>query len=88
MKTANSAGKAASSKNLSQLKLFIEKIGTNRILRAKKIEFDFVEPYDKVALCKGYNETSTAGAMLELTGHSDGSPVWLPGLGSNQRPHD
>jgi hypothetical protein len=43
----------------------------------KKIEFDFVQPYDKVALCKGYNATSTAGAVLVLDGQQDGCPVVL-----------
>ncbi len=83
MKAANDVGKVVSSKDLNQIKLVTEKIGTNRLLRDKKIEFDFVAPYDKVAICKGFNETSTAGAVLELNGHSEGSPVALPPLDLN-----
>jgi site-specific DNA recombinase len=84
VKAANDVGKVALSKDLNQIKLVTEKIGTNRLLRDKKIEFDFVQPYDKVALCKGYNATSTAGAVLVLDGQQDGCPVVLPGLDSNQ----
>jgi hypothetical protein len=42
----------------------------------KKIEFDFVQPYDKVALYKGLKETSTAGAMLVLEDSGGESPAW------------
>jgi site-specific DNA recombinase len=84
VKASNSAEKIASSNDSNQIKLLLEKIGTNRLLRAKKIEFDFVQPYDKVALYKGLKETSTAGAVLVLEDSGGESPAWYPEPESNR----
>ncbi len=43
---ASSVDKIASSKNMEEIKLFFEKIGTNRRLLDKKIEIDFQKPWD------------------------------------------
>ncbi|MEK6732025.1 MAG: hypothetical protein AABY55_00180 [Candidatus Omnitrophota bacterium] len=46
IKTAHHAEKLASSQNFYEIKIFVEKIGTNRRLRDKKALFDFKRPFD------------------------------------------
>ncbi|MBI2269962.1 MAG: hypothetical protein HYU69_06330 [Bacteroidetes bacterium] len=83
VKAANGAGKIALSEDNNQIKAIIEKVGTNRILRAKKIEFDFVQPYTEVAKLKGLKETSPAVAGLVLGDSGGESPAWYPGRDLN-----
>ena len=44
IKTLIYAGKIASAKSLKEISQFVEKIGTNRLISAKNICFDFAAP--------------------------------------------
>ena len=50
VKTAHFAGEMANSdKDLSEFKSFSEKVGSNRLLKDKKIVFDWLPPFDILA---------------------------------------
>ena len=59
IKTAHHAEKLASSQNFHEIKIFVEKIGTNRRLLDKKALFDFKRPFDLIPkFKKSYEEKS------------------------------
>jgi hypothetical protein len=84
VKALNGAGKIVLSGDFSQKKKIIENIGTNRILGAKKIDLDFVQPYSQVPIIKGLKEISPANAGLILGDSGKESPRWYPKSESNR----
>ena len=57
IKTAHHAEKLASSKDFYEIKIFVEKIGTNRRLLDKKVFLDFEKPFDLIPYSKSsYNK--------------------------------
>ena len=66
VKTAHHAGKLASSNaDFKELRSCAEKIGSNRLLRDKKIVFDFVPPYQEIAKYKALQSKSPALGRLK-----------------------
>ncbi|MAE10080.1 MAG: hypothetical protein CMF78_02665 [Candidatus Marinimicrobia bacterium] len=62
IKSLNHAEKLALSKDFYEIKIFLEKIGTNRKMLNKTILFDFVRPYDLIPKYMGFCERSSAPA--------------------------
>ena len=57
VESADEAGKLANSKDFCFEKSLLEKIGTNRILKDKKLRFDFAPPFSFVSKYKGWRES-------------------------------
>ncbi len=89
VKTLIQAKKIASSESLQEIPQFLEKIGTNRLISAKTINFDFREPYGFTA---GFLHSLPNPAGGSAGGFSDSDPnfselpIWCARLESNQRP--
>jgi len=68
VKTAHHAGKLTSSDaDFNDLKACLEKVGSNRLLRDKKIGFELLPPYQEIAIYKGFERSSPAEAGLLKT---------------------
>ena len=88
--TAHHAEKLASSQNFYEIKIFVEKIGTNRRLLDRKAFFDLKKPFDLIPdLKNSYDEKirpkieSKNSLFREET---PACPTWSGRLDSNQRP--
>ncbi|MHB8261696.1 MAG: hypothetical protein ACYDEC_15655 [Bacteroidia bacterium] len=68
VKTLNHAGKMANSTmDLSEFKSFSEKVGSNRLLRDKKIVFDWLPPFEFLATDKDFQtKTKKSSDKAEL----------------------
>lgn len=53
------AEKLPSSNDLNEVKSFVEKIATNRLLRNKEVFLDFTQPFDLIQPGSGVRETQT-----------------------------
>ncbi|GIW63077.1 MAG: hypothetical protein KatS3mg090_0903 [Patescibacteria group bacterium] len=90
IKTAHHAEKLALSKDFYEIKIFAEKVGTNRLLLNKKIIFDFVRPFDLIPKYKEICERSRASARRSEQSNSsqnDKCRIWSGRRDSNPRPH-
>ena len=69
----------ASSESLQEIPQFLQKIGTNHLISAKTISFDFREPYGFTA---GFLDSipnpagGSAGGFSDSGSQFSGSPVW------------
>ena len=87
--SANYAEKLASSNDFDEIKLFVEKIGTNRRLLDRKIFLDFVHPFDLIPEYKENCEASRAEGEASEQSNSPRnykSCIWSGRLDLNQRP--
>ena len=80
VKTANNAGKLALSEDFSQIKSFIKKVGTKRILKDRKMLIEFAPPFSFIPQYAGIKTTSTANAVHEEGGENELSPLWYINL--------
>jgi site-specific DNA recombinase len=84
IESAHGVEKLVSSKDFCTEKSLLEKIGTNRILKDKKLRFDFAPPFNFVSKHKGMagelGDKNKEGDEVNFTS----SPVWWEILGSNQ----
>jgi hypothetical protein len=71
----------------NEIKACIEKIGSNRILRDKKIEFDLVLPYQEIAKYKVLESNSPALAGLLKSEIDKTLLCWWIRRDSNSRPN-
>ena len=79
VKAADSAGKLTPLSEFSEIKEILEKSGTNRLLRDKKICMDFKEPFCYINNHKGsgaMEETNRSTIKKETPSFSEGVPVW------------
>ena len=89
IKTAHHAEKLALSKDFYEIKIFAEKIGTNRRMLDRKILFDFRPPFDLIPKYKGFGEASLAsGEASEQTSSPEKSEsqLWSGREDLNLRP--
>ena len=90
VKTAHHAEKLASSQNFYEIKIFVEKIGTNRRLRDKKVILDFKKPFDlTLEYINTYDKKFFAQKDLKnpsFSSENASSPKWSGRLDLNQRP--
>lgn len=88
VKTAHSIGKLAKSDHhFKDLAAVAEKIGTNRLLKDKKILFDFVPPYDNVPKYKALQSKSPALAGRVRKGEKKELLTWWSRGELNSRPN-
>ena len=88
VKTAHHAGKLAScDSDFNEIKSLAEKIGTNRLLRDKKILFDFVPPYHNIPTNKALQSKSPAGAGLGGEVSKKETLAWWSRRELNPRPN-
>ena len=89
IKTAHHAEKLASSQNFYEIKIFVEKIGTNRRLLDKKVILDFKKPFDlTLEYISTYDKEFFAQKDFKNPSFSSEkaqSPTWSGRLDSNQR---
>ncbi|MCW3086255.1 MAG: Recombinase [Bacteroidetes bacterium] len=90
--TCQSAGKIALSTDLNEIKSFIEKVGTNRIIKDKNVVLEFHQPF---SLLLKYKRLSEGAFKKEKGEKKEGDaaknatpPVWWAHLESNQAPTD
>jgi hypothetical protein len=80
VKTAHYAGKMANSDvDLSEFKSFSEKVGYNRLLKDKKIVFDWLPPFDILASDKELQTKkikSSDNAELKKEGNKKENTYW------------
>lgn len=84
--TAHSAGKLSSLTEISEIKTILEKSGTNRLLKDKKISFDLVEPFTYINNDRGLGALEDYSITKNKTGEkvlTTNSPVWWCPLESN-----
>jgi len=77
IKTAHHAEKLALSNDFYEIKSLTEKIGTNRRLLSRKIEFEFVRPYDLIPKYRAFCEARPAPA----------SPCGINSGGASEQPN-
>ena len=90
IKTAHHAEKLASSQNFYEIKIFMEKIGTNRRLLDKKVILDFKKPFDlSLEYTSIYDKkifAQKASKNPSFCEENPQCPRWSGRLDSNQRP--
>ncbi|MHB8403699.1 MAG: recombinase zinc ribbon domain-containing protein, partial [Bacteroidia bacterium] len=87
LETLSNADKLNAKPDFTEIKTFLEKIGTNRILKDKKVCMDLVAPYSFIPIYKGLVASNELKVIKNKKG--DGtknapSPVVWELLGSNQ----
>ena len=91
VQTLDYAGKLTSSVvNLSEIKAFAEKVGSNRLLQDKKIVFAWLPPYELLAEHKGLAAQTTKSsdkAELKKGGEKQELLSWWTRRDSNSRPN-
>ena len=75
---ANKGEKTVSDENWEEMKSFLKKVGSNRLLRAQTLTVSFKKPWDLLA--------QTTIAARSAPDRNSQSPAWCTVLGSNQRP--
>ena len=73
------ADKLIAKPGFSEIKSFLEKIGTNRFLKDKKVRMDFVAPYALISKYKGLAAETKLGRIKNKKGDevkNTTSPVW------------
>ena len=88
LETCQSAGKVALSTDLNEIKSFIERVGTNRIIKDKNVVLEFHQPFSLLLKYKRLSE----GLLKKEKGEKNKGdvtvnatpPVWWCPLGSNQ----
>ena len=81
VKTAHYAGKMANSgSDLSEFKSFSEKVGSNRLLKDKKIVFDWLPPYDILAKDSELQTKSPSSSKLKKVGKKKELLSWWTSL--------
>ena len=83
------ADKLIAKPGFSEIKSFLEKIGTNRFLKDKKVRMDFVAPYALISKYKGLAAETKLGRIKNKKGDevkNTTSPVWWRISESNRRP--
>jgi len=78
LETAHKAGKLAFSDDFTAMKQLLEKIGTNRQVIDKKLEVDFVRPFDSLLRAKGVRGSvggSVVGKKKGLSPEFEESPI-------------
>ena len=80
VKSISDAGKHASLIDSFETKLFLEKVGSNRFLKDKKVRFDFVPPYSYIPKYQGLAAIENYSLAKNKTGYEEdfsSYPVWL-----------
>ena len=90
LETCQSAGEISLSTNLQEIKSFIERVGTNRIIKDKNVELEFHQPF---SLLLEHKRLSEVELKKEKGGKNKGevtknatSPVWWRISDSNRSP--
>ncbi len=90
IKTAHHAEKLASSQNFYEIKIFVEKIGTNRRLLDKKVILDFKKPFDlTLEYIDSYDNKFFAQKALKnpsFSSENAPNPTWSGRADLNRRP--
>ncbi|MEW6456365.1 MAG: hypothetical protein AB1410_06605 [Acidobacteriota bacterium] len=80
IKTAHHAEKLASSEDFYEIKIFVEKIGTNHRLLDRKIFLDFEKPFDLIPYYKKSYDKEFLGEKMSKNRFSfpqkPESPIW------------
>ena len=87
IKTAHHAEKLALSEDFYEIKIFAEKIGTNRRMLDRKILFGLRPPFDLIPKYKGFGERSAAPAARSepsFSSKNSESIVWSGRAESNR----
>ena len=89
IKDAHHAEKLALSKDFYEIKIFVEKIGTNRQMLGRKVQFGLRPPFDLIPKYKGFGERSPAPAGRSehtISSKFSESLEWSGWRDSNPRP--
>jgi len=89
LNTLSNADSLISSPDFSEIKSFLEKIGTNRYLKDKKVSMDLVAPYSFVNKYKCLQDINKIEGLKNKKGDevkNTTSPIWWRISESNRRP--
>ena len=87
LETTSNANELNSTPDFTEIKSFLEKIGTNRILKDKKVSLDFVAPYSFIPIYKGLAGKPKNELVVNKKGDAAKnatSPIWWYLQESNQ----
>ena len=78
LEAARNAGEISKSENYEEIKLFVEKIGSNRLLQDKKVKIKFEEPFLILRKYNGLVEERKSKNKKEAASTKEGRPVgWV-----------
>ena len=74
--------------DFTEIKTFLEKVGTNRFLQDKKVCMDWIAPYDLISKYKGLQDINKIEGIKNKTGEVEENetlPMWTSTNGANQK---
>ncbi len=87
LEAARNAGEISKSENYEEIKLFVEKIGSNRLLQDKKVKIKFEEPFLILRKYNGLVEERKSKNKKEADIKNEGLPLQWRWRESNPRPN-
>jgi hypothetical protein len=86
--TLQNAERLNTKPDFTEIKTFLEKVGTNRFLQDKKVCMDWIAPYSSIAIYKGLAAEGTIEMKQNKTASevkNETLPVWTSTNGANQK---
>jgi hypothetical protein len=86
--TLQNAERLNTKPDFTEIKTFLEKVGTNRFLQDKKVCMDWIAPYDLISKYKGLQDVNKIEGINNKTREVEKNetlPVWTSTNGANRK---